>query len=471
VRDLCAALESGGVRYCHFKSNAALDRTRSADNDLDLLVARADEDRFAAALHGLGFKQAYKPVGALPGVLDYYGHDEATGRLVHVHAHYQLIVGDDLTKNYVIPLDRAFLEDTLRDGEFVVPSRELELILLVIRLAIKHLAWEPVVLHLGGVPASAREELAFLRARADHDRLHRTLERELPFVRRETLMACLRALEPGAARLDGIRAANRLLAEMAPCARRGRAADVGLKAWRRGVAVGRRVTGTRSPRRRLLAGGSVIALIGADGAGKSTAIGELDRWLGRTFDLTHAHLGRPPASTTTFMLTNLARARGGARRLAGRPRGEGVRTTESAVLGIATARDRMLLARRIRRAAAGGGLVISDRWPLPELKTMDAPRVERTMAPERRPAVRRRLAAIEARYYRAIPRPDVLVVLRVDPEVAVARKPEEPAEFVRRRWDDIWGVDWEAAGAHVVDAGRPREDVLATVRSLVWSEI
>ena len=205
----------------------------------------------------------------------------------------------------------------------------------------------------------------------------RVLEAHLPFVRRETLMQCLRALDPGASRIDGIRAAGRLLGELAPCARRPRAADVGLKAWRRGAAVGRRLGGTRPQRRRLVAGGSVIALIGADGAGKSTAIAGLDDWLGRTFEITHAHLGRPPASKTTFVLKNLALARGGVRRLAGRPNGEDVRITERAVLVVANARDRMLTARRIRRAATDGGLVVSDRWPLPQLKTMDAPRIER----------------------------------------------------------------------------------------------
>ena len=41
-------------------------------------------------------------------------------------------------------------------------------------------------------------------------------------------------------------------------------------------------------------------------------------------------------------------------------------------------------------------------------------------------------------------------------------------ELLALRWRD---VDWTAVPAHVVDASRPKEDVLARLKSLVWSEI
>src|SRR5918999_4406923 len=118
VRDLCEALEAEGVSYCHWKSNAFLERSRTAENDLDLLVRRGDAERFSAVVHRLGFKQAENPARSLPGVSNYYGYDPTSDRFVHIHAHYQMIVGDDLTKNYRLPLEDAFLEAAVRDGEF-----------------------------------------------------------------------------------------------------------------------------------------------------------------------------------------------------------------------------------------------------------------------------------------------------------------------------------------------------------------
>lgn len=468
VRALGRALRDEGVGYCHFKSNAALDRSHTGENDLDLLVAREHEARFAAALHGLGFKLALREKGALPGVLDYYGYDADADRIVHVHAHYQLIVGDDLTKNYVLPLERAFIAESVPAGELRVPPVELELILLVLRLVIKHGAWDAVALHRGWVPGSARAELDWLEERAGAQRLAGYLRAPvLPGVDEQVFAAARRAIAPAGPTASGVRAAARVIRALQPYARRPRAHDVALMAARRAEGlVAYRVLRRRPPRKRLVAGGALVALVGADGAGKSTAIDALDGWLGRTFPVTRVHLGRPPLSRTRWVLTQASRGRSLGRKLLGRR--PPPRSTELAVLSVALARDRYLTFRAARRAAADGGIVVSDRFPLPQLPTMDAPRVERFRHPAHLPRLGRRLARLEQDYYDLIRDPDLLIVLRVDPEVAVARKPEEVAAFIRERWGEIWAVDWSQAGGHVVDAGAPLEDVHARLKALVW---
>jgi thymidylate kinase len=472
VRDLCSHLVEQGLAWCHFKSNTFLDRSRSADNDLDLLIARADADRFSAAVSGLGFKLARRPAGGLPGVLDYYGLDAETRRIVHVHAHYQLVVGDDLTKNYRLPLEAAFLRSARPDGEFMVPPPELELILLVVRLTLKHLTWDAVAARRAKIPSSARAELADLESRCDADGLARQLSEAAPFIAEGTFEDCRRALAPGASKGIGARAGARLLAELAPFARRSRAADVGLKLWRRVLGIAARLAARRPPPKQPAAGGVIIAIVGADGAGKSTAVEEIGKRLGKTFGVTRVHLGRPPKSLTTYGLRGLARGRSGylliARRL-GRPMPS--RATQHAVLGVAQARDRYRAVKGVRRIAANGGLVLCDRFPLRELRLMDGPRVERVRDPERWRRLTDWLAARERRYYEAIAPPDVLIVLRVDPEVAVERQPSEPPDEIRERWGEVWEVDWEAVPAHVVDAGQSREAVLARLEGLIWSEI
>jgi hypothetical protein len=102
---------------------------------------------------------------------------------------------------------------------------------------------------------------------------------------------------------------------------------------------------------------------------------------------------------------------------------------------------------------------------------MDAPRVEGWLGDGTAGPLAERLAALERRYYRRVRPADVLIVLRVDPEVAVMRKPDEPADFVRARWREIWEIDWDATAASTLDAGRPLEDVLAAAKSLVWSRL
>jgi thymidylate kinase len=474
VRALTEALDAERVSYCHWKSNAMLDRSRTGANDLDLLIRRSDLDAFSRVLHELGFKQATRPSRSLPGIQDYYGHEPASDRLVHVHAHYQLIVGDDLTKNYRIPLEEAFLDRTIPDGEFHIPIPELELIMLVIRLTLKHATWDAWLAKRAKLSASALEELAFLRSRADEAELGALLEEHLPFVQREAFEAAMASLHSSTA--ARIRACRQLAAQLAPCARRSRAADVSLKFWRRGIATVRARLPFDEPRKQLAGGGAIVALVGADGAGKSTCVDALSSWLGKDFEVTKLHLGRPPSSGLTLavdpvlkLVLGLAKLR---RQVSGDANAQSTaRTRAYAAASVATARDRYLAYRRARRRAATGALVVCDRFPLPQLSLMDAPQVERQRPQASASRFDRRLADRERRYYRALTLPDVLVVLRVDPEVAVARKPEEEPDFVRSRWREIWEIDWPAVPAHVVDAGQSTQDVLSEVKALVWSQL
>ncbi|MGI0013972.1 MAG: hypothetical protein ACREBU_11105, partial [Nitrososphaera sp.] len=143
IFNVCQALAEGDITYCHWKSNNALDRSASGDNDLDLLVSRTDEPRFTEVLSRLGFKHATAPAEKdMPGVLNYYGYDAEADKLIHVHAHYQLIVGHDMTKNYRLPIERPYLESAVQGDLFKVPAPEFEFIVFVIRMILKHSTWD-----------------------------------------------------------------------------------------------------------------------------------------------------------------------------------------------------------------------------------------------------------------------------------------------------------------------------------------
>ena len=96
----------------------------SGVNDLDLLVDRRDLPRFLAALSALGFKQArpQRRGRQVPGVVHFYGLDLPTGKLVHVDAQAQLVLGDDTTKNVRLPLERAYLASCTPGPLFPVPA-------------------------------------------------------------------------------------------------------------------------------------------------------------------------------------------------------------------------------------------------------------------------------------------------------------------------------------------------------------
>jgi hypothetical protein len=80
----------------------------------------------------------------------------------------------------------------------------------------------------------------------------------------------------------------------------------------------------------------------------------------------------------------------------------------------------------------------------------------------------RLLQAAEAGYYGRILGPDALFVLRLDPELAVLRKPDEPANYVRARVRAACEADWSGSSAEVVDASRTLPEVLADLKSRLW---
>ena len=77
----------------------------------------------------------------------------------------------------------------------------------------------------------------------------------------------------------------------------------------------------------------------------------------------------------------------------------------------------------------------------------------------------------ERRFYERMAAPDLVFLLQLDPETAVSRKPTEPADYVRKRALVTAETDWSKSGARMVDAAQPLPQVIATLKSELWSTL
>jgi thymidylate kinase len=458
-----------------------LDRSARGDNDLDLLVSRADMQRFTEILYRLGFKEArVLEEQQLPGILNYYGYDKEAGRFIHVHAHCQLVLGHDRTKNYRLPIEEPFLESATQGDLFKVPTPEFEFIVFVMRMILKYSTWDVIIGRQGRVPDASRQELAYLQSLVSWSGIYDLLEQYLPLVDTALFDACMKSLRPDCPIWARIKVGQQLQRKLRAQARRAQILDIYVKLWRRISRGLRRRVCRGLPKKRLVHGGAIIALVGGDGAGKSTAVDGLYTWLAKEFGTIKIHLGKPPWSWTTYTVRAALKVGGFLNPRLHRKTslGSAADATLPALPGYAqmlwhvcAARDRYWTYVKARRFATNGGIVVCDRFPLSHIKLMDRPQLEQTVDAAHMHWLFQRLVRFEKSCYLSIMPPELLIVLRVEPEVAVQRKTDEAVASVQARSQEIWEMDWRHTRAHMIDASRSRAEVLSELKSLVWSVI
>ena len=454
-----------------WKGNWKHARWMAGEGDIDLLVDRGAEAQFRNVLEALGFRRADAPVERrLPGIESHFGLDPVTGRLIHLHVYYRLLLGSYWHVMYRLPIEAPLLQSAMQGNVFLVPSAEFELLTFVVRMVQRLSPLDVLRPRPPRWLTSIQPELDALLRKADQGRLGEIVAAHIPVLDVAFIETCIAALRPDCSR--GARAVLpwRLRRRLRAHARRPTVRQ-GLLRWARNLAE-RVGTGRGGSRNKVAHGGTVVAIVGSDGAGKTTCTRELAAWLSQGFAVMTAHLGHPPRSLLTLAVGALLRL--------GQTMGVSAASDEArrrapgylaALRALCSARDRHRLYVRARRFAFGGGIALCERYPVALTPEFAGPRLDAFAGPLRRTRLGRWLLAAEASYYRRILSPDLLVVLRIDPEIAVRRKTDEPEEYVRRRGHIVWAADWSATGAHVVDAGGPFDDVLARLKAVIWREL
>lgn len=400
-----AALGAAGAAWCVLRGEDCLARPR---NDIDLLVAPSDLSKATEALARAGFG----PLAVRSAHRLFAAYEPADDRWVNLDIVTEFAYGRPPT--FRVPAVAACLEGRVEvDG---VPLLSLE-----------DRFWSTLlhaVLDRREAPAESRRRLAAMAAQIEPGRgpfakhLRESLGPDVP----ERL-----------AMLAGSDDWSELRATMA--------AAVPRQARKRSRRVGkvRRVL-SRAGRK-----GVSIALLGPDGAGKST----LASGLRESVPLATRCLYMGMQAGASIPGKTWTASAGSANRRRRR-------------LPVRLVRQSQRLFRLARRSALAwmlvhtGHLVIFDRFPY------DA---EVHWANVSRPGARLRLWLLR----HAVLRPDVIVFLDVPGEITYQRKGEHSPELLEQRRERYLSVAARLEHAHVVDGTRPADEVRSTVTSLAWS--
>jgi thymidylate kinase len=257
----------------------------------------------------------------------------------------------------------------------------------------------------------------------------------------ESLAAAIAGLMKDAARRAGLGAAGRSYVETHFSWERSAAAvDAALRS---AVAQG--------PRARR---GFTVALIGCDGAGKTTVARALER--DTDLPVSYLYMGVSADSSNRLLPTTRA-AHALKRSRAGPPR-RGLRRSMRSALRLAN----RLAEEWYRQAIAlvqlrRGRIVVFDRHFTADFHASDVVAARRSLS-------RRIHGLLLTRLY---PRPDLVVFLDAPPEVLFARKGEGTIGSLARRRDEYRRLGATLQHFAVVEATQPLEDVVETVADLI----
>jgi len=484
IRTLIEKLNANNIKYCHWKSNLALAKSLAGQTDVDLLVHRKDANRFRAILSQLCYQPAITTNGEpFPSVEHYFALDEESGRLVHLHAYFRVITGESLAKNYRLPLEDMLLQNTREVDSVRVPIKSAELVVFTVRMMLKHTSLIELVL-LARYWKEVQPEAKWLLETGSIDETLTFVNCWLPLLDTELFSDCVAALRTPAPLFRRIILGHQLRPQLTLYARHST-----IRAWlgtvrKFSTMLSRRLA--RSHKGMVLRnGGAVIAFVGSEATGKSTLLAEINRWLGQHFAVEQVHAGKPD-STILSLIPNLLvpalrymlpthRTTYVAAQFSAKEPGEHSTTRYSllfAIRSVLLAYDRRSLLSRAYRRAANGTIVLCDRYPAGLSGAPDSPQLAYLRLPPQRYSIRRWLARIEARLYRQIPPPDLVIYLTAPLEVTVLRNAtrgkKEPEDYVRRRHAQSSNLEFGETAIYKINTDQPLDQTVHQVKKAVW---
>lgn len=471
--DICKCffndLNASEIRYCHWKSNVNLNKSLNGKTDLDLLVHSDDSEEFSSFLKKFRFLRILSaPEKQFPGMEDWLGFDHDTGSLVHLHVHYKLILGQKYIKNHHLPLEDIFFENLIMREGVKVPIPELELLILVIRA---HMKLDVVALVKQGIkeilsqeytpfPADIEKEFDSLIDDIDDKIFSHVLQlTQLP-IKESVFRHFIDNFKGRCLKLTNILATQRIIMKQLKGFKRNDGLLIWLTYLKLYLLNNSVFNRFLKPSKKKVHGmGKVIAIVGADGSGKSTLVSALSDWLSWKVDVGHVYLGIPKTGfirllsllqrgLNKFKLSNMA-------------------AKVETILWLYVAKRRHQISEKARRDALEGNVVISDRYYLDEFKIMaepmDGPRLRNNSSP----AVQR-YARNEEEWYGKIKDPDRIFVLQVAFDELRRRKSDLDIETHKIKAAAVLSLN-EDSRRVLIDANRPYKEVELDLKRLIWN--
>jgi thymidylate kinase len=472
-----SALKAGGVCAVHWKSNSHLAEALAGKTDMDLYVCPEQAQAFSRILSQLGgLKISSQPWARYPGIEDWLMFDGPSGNLLHLHVHFLLLTGLKRVKHLNLPWREAFLANLRNDPAtgWPIPTAEMELLTLLVRLWAKMPPWRQLI--SPKVPGHIGTELSLLVKEAEPPKLA-ALAKQLGLQLDSEDLQLL--FNPSADRAHAISVGRRFYRQLRSHFRLSWSRSMAQAALLNLQVLMLRLARPMFPLVRhgktLPGGGALIAVIGADGSGKSTLTADLTRWLRFKLDVHRLYMGSG-SGAAGWVQAIRRKLSGSVRRLrraratsqAGeepRLRSYGFAEKIYRLVDLQLMNRKLRLLRRARRMAAQGSVIVLDRYPQDQVDAIsDGPRLQNgrsfAWAAEREKKLYGEAGALG---------PDMVIKLSIDPATALSRKPDHDPAAIIRKCKIVDELAFSRSHVVTIDANCSYDEVLHAAKQAIWN--
>jgi thymidylate kinase len=459
---LLAGLQQENIRFAHWKGNTHLQASLQGKTDIDILVHPDDRMLYEMILK----KRLYKKLqsrswNVYPHLEDWLGFDYATGVLLHVHTHYDLVNGITPGKYLHLPWLQQFFQHLTTDKQsgWPIPVPELETLILLIRIETNWRHKNPAI------PVSKQNELRVLLSQVQLHKF-RDLCRELQLNVPENFDSDLNRIRKESNVPAILHLSSFYCNQVDNCVKTKWQLNA-LKAMyykqylKRSRQIGR-FAGPLQLKKTVVNGGKMIALVGSDGSGKSTLCTELVKWLTFKLDTHYFYFGKQPYirsydqkqfSKTALLFSNATISKY-FRKLAG------------SLFYLQLINKKLNMLRNGKKLTKKHSLVICDRFPQKKVAGFfDGPKLQ-----SKKIGWLRRLEI--KRFHRFNHAgADIVFRLNISPEVAARRKPDHDSKMIEQKCAHLSTLTFGNAKLIDVDANRSIDQVLLDIKRKIWENI
>jgi len=488
ANNIFSKFEELDIKYCHWKSNEHLLEGLAGVTDLDILIEHSKRDSVENVLSDFSFKR-FESIAPYPFIEDYIGVDEQSGNMIHLHLHYKLILGEKFLKGYHIPWENQVLKSAVFDKEHNIfrSSPEHEIILLLIRLTLKVRNRDFIFEKVGKryIDKYTIEEIKWLKKRIKTEKLDKYCSGLLGSEYVSEINLLIDKEYISVIDLSRFHKKSEKVLNQYSLYTQSNSWYLKKKRELKWIirSIIRRYFSFKTPKRRIDPnGGKIIAIIGADGSGKSTVVKEIQNWLIWKIDVMTVYFGSGDGKSSMIRLpmkiTNDLLNKKRIKKKTNRDKELHNNNSESGEFikkvknfgkipwSLALAREKNNKIRLVKCLVNNGITVITDRYPQVNVKGYnDGPLLSYQSG------IFSYLSKWENSIYENAVKnpPDLLIKLDVSPGVAVNRKPNDVTLIeAEKKAEAVKKINFKKSRVVVIDADQELEKVIVQVKNEIW---